>query len=158
MRMNLVGGTREVVKPREKRTLLVDAVSGVRPALQDIAPQTIMARLCLDAPGLPQLLRLTERYCPLQELHLVCPGYCDWIVLGTTTVSLSALRRDPEARAALAAIGHRLGAEASLTLGGANVGQGKTGQAFLQTLADLLQVEVSALLRIAPISRRTSVA
>jgi Domain of unknown function (DUF4347) len=135
-------------------TVLVDAVSGEPDLVAPRALQrTITIRLRLDQPGLPQLLRVGERYRSARELHLLCPGHIDSIVLGSTMVTLGALREDREMRAAFMTFGRLLGVDASFVLGGANVGQGLDGQAFLQTLADLVQREVCALVRIPPRAR-----
>lgn len=132
-------------------TLLIDAFSGRHGRnIRCTGPGTIAVSLSLDAPGLPQLIDLVERHRPSQELHLLCRGAGDRIVLGNSLITLEALRQDRQTRAAIMALGHRLGGGATLVLGGANVGCGEPGQAFLQTLADLMQTEVSALLRIAP--------
>lgn len=130
--------------------VLVDAISGEPdPAEEHAPPGAITFRLRLDKPGLPELLLLTERHRPTRELHILCPGRIDRIALGTTVVTLRSLREDREMRAAFITLGQLL-ADATLVLGGANVGQGHDGQAFLQTLADLVQTEVSALVRVPP--------
>lgn len=131
--------------------LLVDAFSGRHGReTRCTGPGTLAVSLSLDVPGLPQLIDLVERYRPSRELHLLCRGAGDRIMLGTSLITLQALRQDRQTRAAIIALGHRLDVGATLVLGGANVGCGEAGQAFLQTLADLLQGEVSALLRVAP--------
>ncbi len=137
--------------------VLVDAISGEPDPVEEHAPPgAITFRLRLDKPGLPELLLLTERYRPTRELHILCPGQIDRIALGTTVVTLRSLREDREMRAAFITLGQLLGADATLVLGGANVGQGHDGQAFLQTLADLVQTEVSALVRVPPRPRAIS--
>lgn len=141
----------QVIHDRSYEAILVDAISGESPPVaQPASPGTITIRLRLDRPGLPQLLRVAERYRPARELHILCPGEIDRIVLGTTVVTRRALREDCETRSAFSALGQLLGDDAALVLGGANVGWGEAGQAFLQALADLVQSEVSALVRIAP--------
>jgi hypothetical protein len=136
--------------------LLVDAVSGdCGRGIARAGAGTLTVRLSLDAPGLPQLLALVERHPPAHELHLLCPGAGDRIMLGTTPITLQSLRQDRQTRAAFIALGRHLGDGTTLVLGGANVGCGDAGQAFLQALADLLEVEVSALVRVAPSDGRS---
>ena len=142
---------------RSYEIVLVDAISGEPdPIAQHAPPRAITVRLRLDKPGLPQLLLVAERYRPAREFHILCPGQIDRIALGTTVVTLRALREDHEMRAAFVTFGQLLGVDASLVLGGANIGQGHDGQAFLQALADLLQTEVSALVRVAPRARTSA--
>jgi hypothetical protein len=139
--------------------LLIDAVSGRHGrGVHHAYPGTTTVALSLDAPGLSQLLALVERHPPAHELHLLCSGTSDRIVLGTTPITLHALRQDRQMRAAFIALGRQLRDGTTLVLGGANVGCGEAGQAFLQALADLLQVEVSALVRVAPSDGRPRLA
>ena len=147
----------KVLHDRSCEVVLVDAISGEPdPPTQHAPPDAITIRLRLDKPGLPQLLLVAERYRPARELHILCPGQIDRIVLGTTVVTLHALREDRDIRAAFITLGRLLGADVALVLGGANVGQGYDGQAFLQALADLVQSEVSALVRVPPRARTSA--
>lgn len=153
-----VGFSREAVTQPDSAgcaILLVDAFSGRHGRdIHYTGPGTMAVSLSLDAPALPQLIALVERHPPSQELHLLCRGAGDRIELGTSLITLQALHQDRQIRAGIVALGHRLGDGATLVLGGANVGCGEAGQAFLQTLADLLQAEVSALVRVAPSNGR----
>ncbi|MCA9631113.1 MAG: DUF4347 domain-containing protein [Myxococcales bacterium] len=141
----------ERVNSRSCRCLMIDAVTGEHAASRhDTRTGTVTAGLLLDAPGLPQLLELVEHVRPSHEIHLVCPGQPGLIRLGTTVITLRMLRLDQRVRASFIALGHSLGTDAALVLGGANVGLGQDGQAFLEALADLVQAEVSALVRLSP--------
>lgn len=139
------------VKSQSCRCLMIDAVTGGQTTTPlDAGAHTLTAKLSLDAPGLPQLLDLVERFQPSHEVHLVCPGQPARLRLGSTMITLRTLRLDHRIRAPFIVLGQMLGADAALVLGGANVGRGQDGQAFLQTLAELMQVEVSALVRMSP--------
>lgn len=139
------------VKLQSCRCLMIDAVTGGQAATPlDARAHTVTAKLSLDAPGLPQVLELVERFQPSHEVHLVCPGQPARLRLGSTVITLRMLRQDQRVRATFIALGHSLGTDASLVLGGANVGVGQDGQAFLEALADLVHAEVSALVRVSP--------
>lgn len=151
MQIGLLNQPAQLVRPQSCHSLMIDALAGGRSApLHHTEARMVVVKLSLDAPGLPQLLDLVERYQPSREIHLVCPGQDDRIMLGTTAITLRDLRQDRRVRTAFIELGRLLATEVDLVLGGANVGRGQAGQEFLQTLADLLQVEVSALVRISP--------
>lgn len=151
MNVDLARAVRDHCESSGCDTLLIDAVSGGDgSALVASARRMTMVRMPLNEPGLPLLLAMVERHRPSRELHLVCPGDCDCLLLGTSVITLHALQEEHEIRGALAAVGASLAGRTSVVIGGANVGRGERGHAFLQALADLLRVEVSALVRLLP--------
>jgi len=131
---------------------VVDAIDPL-PTEKAVTPgdDGLALRLGRSSDPLAEIVRLLDRRDGVvAEVHIVCRGGPGRLELGAAPLSLETLARDARARRNLRAIGRRLGSGGALVLGGADVGRGDVGLVFLQALADLMRVEVSALVRCRP--------
>lgn len=131
--------------------LIVDAIDpeATEPAVTPGADGFAL-RLGGGTDPLTAILRLLDRRDGVAEVHIVCRGGPGRLDLGATQLCLETLTRNARARRQLRSIGRRLGPSGALVFGGADVGQGDAGLAFLQALADLTGIEVAAMVRCRP--------
>ncbi len=136
------------------RLLMIDAVNapsgqpdGVNATLATDDP---VVRLGNPADPLARILGLLHSLPSVRELHIVCQGQPGVLQLGPCALTLEGVTRDERTRQTIAAIGRSLGAGGGIVIGGANAGHGTTGALFLQAIAELSGVEVSALVRYRP--------
>jgi uncharacterized delta-60 repeat protein len=94
-----------------------------------------------DDNGLAQIASIAAQFSNLSAIHIVSHGKSGTMRLGDTLLDEASLR---EHKSALAQIGNALACDGELLIYGCEVGKGKSGRDFVDTLADLTGVNVAA--------------
>lgn len=94
-----------------------------------------------SSSGLEQMASILEGYSGVSAIHLISHGSEGTLLLGDAVVTEATLATS---RTALAAIGQSLASDGDILLYGCNVGQGQTGEDFLQALSTLTGADVAA--------------
>ena len=109
--------------------------------IADLPTDSVWFLLNSEQDGIEQMQAVLTDYSDLDAIHIISHGSEGSIVLGATVLNSENLVAYSES---LAAIGTSLTATGDILLYGCDVAQGVSGQAFVESLAEITQADVAA--------------